>query len=567
MTTRAPSIEIIPETIGDILRNTKRGLRVPINQRSYAWKPEHVRDLYNDWQVARAQGRDEYFMGSMVVLGSTGGSTELYDGQQRIATSMIFVAAIRDYFVRVGDQKTAGLIQAESLLSEDRKTHRETPHFQLNAEDHEFFLKRILRPPDDPDRKGLKLDSLKESQRRIDAAAREAAERIKTITESLPESERANELHRWLDFIEESARVIWVQVADERTAFTIFETMNDRGLKLSAADLLKNYLYGIADKRRNEAIQKWQAMCAVLESIEDETSEIVDYIRCYWVTKHGPVRTTQLYDEIKNEITNETKAIALASELETRAQDYTALLTSSYPFWAPYGPGVKSYIETLHELGVTQLHPLLLAAIGKFNQKELTKLIHACVAWSVRCLIAGVPSGTLEGFYSRNALRITNGIAKNVADVRADMLQIIPNDVRFKAAVDTANVANEKLARIYLRVLQRQEDGEKEPYYLPNDGREMTLEHVMPSRPGKGWGHIKPEDAKANRNRLGNQALLIGSVNSKLGNAGFDEKRKALRTAAFSLTSSIADFKTWDLNSISQRQQRLADLAVRAWPI
>jgi hypothetical protein len=111
----------------------------------------------------------------------------------------------------------------------------------------------------------------------------------------------------------------------------------------------------------------------------------------------------------------------------------------------------------------------LLAAIGKFNQKELAKLIHACVAWSVRCLIAGVPSGTLEGYYSRNALKITKGEAKNVADILADMVQILPNDDRFRAAVATANVANEKLARIYLRVLQRQEDGEKEPYYLPMD--------------------------------------------------------------------------------------------------
>lgn len=567
MTSRAPSIEIVPETIGNILHNTKRGLGVPINQRSYAWKPEHVRDLYNDWQVARAQGRDEYFMGSMVVLGSASGATELYDGQQRIATSMILVAAIRDYFVRIGDQKTAGLIQSESLLSEDRKTHRETPHFRLNAEDHEFFLKRILRPPDDPERKSLNLTSIKESQKRIDAAAREAAAMVKAITEALPESERANELHRWLDFIDECARVIWVQVADERTAFTIFETMNDRGLKLSAADLLKNYLYGIADTRRSEAIQKWQAMCAVLESIEDQDSEIVEYIRCYWITKHGPVRTTQLYDEIKSEVGNETKAIALASELETRAQDYAALLTSSYPFWAPYGPGVKSYIETLHELGVTQVHPLLLAAIGKFTQRELTKLIHTCVAWSVRCLLAGVPSGTLEGYYSRNALRITKGEVKSVADIRKDMVQIIPNDDRFRAAAATANVANEKLARIYLRVLQRQEDGEKEPYYLPNDGREVTLEHVMPARPGKGWQHIKPEDAKANRNRLGNQALLVGSVNSKLGNASFDEKKEALRGAGFSLTSSIAGFKAWDLDAISKRQEKLAELAVRAWPI
>ena len=505
MPLRPLSIEIVPETIGAILQNTQRRLSVPLNQRSYSWKPEHVKDLYRDWSAAIADGKEEYFLGSIVVVVS-GETMQVFDGQQRLATSLILIAAIRDYFYKSGDKKTAQLIENQSLISEDRKTHDETPHFKLNAEDHDYFLKRILRNPDDAERKAARAQ--KESHKKIETAASEAVVHISGIVANLPESEKGKQLHRWLDFIDKGVRIIWVQVADETTAFTIFETMNDRGLKLSAADLLKNYIYGRSEDRKDEVVQKWQSMCGVLESLEEDEGQIVDYIRYFWITGHGSTRTRDLYDEIKASINNKTKVVTLASELELKSHDYAAIVNGSHETWATYAPGVKRGIDTLSLLGVSQIRPLLLAAFGKFNEKQFVKLIHACTCWSVRCLLAGVPSGTLEGYYGRNALKITQKTIKNVEQLTKDMIQIIPDDKKFRSAVATANVANAQLARYYLRALQIQKDGGEEPQYIPSDGTAVTLEHIVPSKPGPDWKHIKPEDAKAMCNRLGNQVLL-----------------------------------------------------------
>ena len=55
-----------------------------------------------------------------------------------------------------------------------------------------------------------------------------------------------------------------MEVADENTVFRIFETMNDRGAKLSAADLVKNYLYSLGGSRKEEVVQKWLSMTAIL---------------------------------------------------------------------------------------------------------------------------------------------------------------------------------------------------------------------------------------------------------------------------------------------------------------
>jgi hypothetical protein len=110
-------------------------------------------------------------------------------------------------------------------------------------------------------------------------------------------------------------------------------------------------------------------------------------------------------------------------------------------------------------------------------------------------------------------------------------------------------------------------DGQREPQYTPNDGMAVTLEHILPQKPGPEWAHIPSEIAKANFNRLGNQALLAGSVNSKIGNVGFKDKKAALASSPFSLTSSVAKSSGWDVKDISARQATMANLAVKAWPL
>jgi len=94
-----PTIEFGKDTLGEIVRNRK-GLHVPINQRSYAWKQSHVEDLFKDLNGAITQRADEYFLGSVIVVNPPGQPNfiEVYDGQQRIATTMILIAAIRDFF-------------------------------------------------------------------------------------------------------------------------------------------------------------------------------------------------------------------------------------------------------------------------------------------------------------------------------------------------------------------------------------------------------------------------------------------------------------------------------------
>ena len=305
-------------------------------------------------------------------------------------------------------------------------------------------------------------------------------------------------------------------------------------------------------------------MSAVLESLGLEDGDAVDYLRYFWITTHGHTRSSDLFDKVKKEVNSEATALAWLENLDRRANDYAAILTPSHDAWGSFHQEVKADLDTLRYLGISQLRPLLLAAFGIFSKTELARLIKNAVNWSVRCLIVGVPSGNLEGFYSKNAKAISDGRIKTVEEI-PELGSLIPADDRFSSAVQTATVPTASLARYYLRRLQIVEDGDKEPQYTPSADTEVTLEHILPQKPNKDW-NLGPDKVEGLYNRLGNQALLRGSVNSKIGNVGFDAKRKALEESPFTLTKIVSKCAVWTEKEISERQIKLAELASKAWP-
>src|SRR5258708_25689720 len=89
------NLHITPKTIGKLLKEER--LKVPPSQREYRWKPEHADDLFKDIRKA-IEDKEEHFLGTIVSI-NTEGSILIYDGQQRLATTMILIASIRDRLI------------------------------------------------------------------------------------------------------------------------------------------------------------------------------------------------------------------------------------------------------------------------------------------------------------------------------------------------------------------------------------------------------------------------------------------------------------------------------------
>jgi len=220
-----PSIDFEKDTIGHVIADNF--LKVPLYQRSFAWELSHVEDLFND---IKDSYRDDYFLGTIVVTDKRN-YLEIVDGQQRIAVLSLFFVVIRDFLKKNNNDK-AKYIENEYILKEALRDEDKKPKLTLNNIDNSFYLKRFIQ------------------NNQNEVAARESHHRlldaykfIEAFVNNIYERDNFDGIFNYVDFIQKSLQIIIVKVSDDVNAFTIFETLNDRGLVLSQADLIKNYLF------------------------------------------------------------------------------------------------------------------------------------------------------------------------------------------------------------------------------------------------------------------------------------------------------------------------------------
>jgi uncharacterized protein DUF1524/uncharacterized protein DUF262 len=500
-------------------------------------------------------------------MAKNNGSLQVFDGQQRLATTVILLAAIRNYYLANNDSERAGIIESNYLMSRSLLTLEPQPKLTLGKIDHDFFLKKVLER--DPVLRAQASPTCT-SHELLEKAVQLAGKHVEAIVAPLPPSAKSDQLNSWVSFLMEKATIICVQVADDKSAYVVFETMNDRGLKPSAADLLKNHLFGLAGNRLQEAERNWVAMTGALDTVADADDEIVvDYVRHLWISKHGPTRTRELFDSIKTNVRGRQEAVDISSQLAQDAVLYSGLLNPAHDLWNPHGASARKHIATLKQLSLKQLRPLLLAGIKTFPTGEIPTFLLTLVCWAVRFLVTGgAGSGALEGHYGRNAQEIAAGKITNLAGLASSMVAIVPADDAFRSAFATVQVPKAQLARYYLRALQLQDDGQQEPQYVPNDdASDINLEHILPKNPSTDWLGMDADTVRANVNRMGNLVLLQATSNGALVSSGYDVKKPILQSSGFSLTRAAGAFTAWTPTEIAQRQRTLADLAVQTWPL
>lgn len=549
--------------LGSVLKLYR--LAVPPYQREYSWDTDRVEQLYADLAFARSEGSD-YFLGTIVTIPrSSDGVLEVVDGQQRLTTTALFLAAMRDYLLDThSGQMVVESIENEFLSTIDRRASERIPRLKLNVDDNEFFLKLVSRggiaKPPNPRR---------ESHERLIAAARAALKMVKNIVSPFSEQHRVDALNDWLEFIESKATVILLKAPDSAQAFRMFETLNDRGLKTSQVDLVKSYLFGQVSRRTSEAQAKWSSMRNMLEEIDDDDRGI-NFLRHTLISTRQFTRSDDVYVTVQNSVKGETNAVAFLSDLEALSRAYVATYRPDSDQWHGYPVRAVTALKIINKFNIKPLRPLLLSIGVKFSQAEAAAAFEFLVSFSVRLLIASTTrSGSIEETIAAVALQVYQDTATTAGHLKLKLSKITPNDAVFKEAFTLCTVSKSDYARYYLRTLEGAATNTKEPWTLPNDDpTEITLEHILPKNPNAGeWLAFEGDMVQKYSRRLGNLCLLQKTPNSSARSDEFVKKRALYADSPYVLTSEVAKFSEWGPNEIAQRQQKMADIAVRAWPV
>ncbi|MCF8245858.1 MAG: DUF262 domain-containing HNH endonuclease family protein [Saprospiraceae bacterium] len=551
-------ISISLKGIGQYLK-LKR-LMVPKYQRDYAWDEKHVNDLLLDIANALQNEEKEYFIGSIVVKNNENDRTEVVDGQQRLATITIIINCIKSIFEREGNERKAFQISNDFLMTHELRTEEDVPRLILNENDHDFFFSHVLNnKPNLSTKKEVRVSH----QKLLDA--KEAIE-IKLSQILAANNQNSDVLIDWVEYIESNVKVIWVEVPDYANAFTIFETLNDRGIDLAISDLLKNYLFHKSASAIKQAQQNWLTMVSVLESA-DSNSTVVPYIKYLWASYYGNVREKELYTKIKDTVKTKTKALEFSNQLSDNSNLYTALLYSDHYYWSEYSTATRRNIRTINELGMVQIRPLLLSMLPKFDKKETEKSLESIVSLIVRLIVSGtLSSGIFERQFSITAMKIRNGEIKNRNELLESLKTLTPSDERFKEAFQTFTISNSSIAKYLLSTIENYRRNDQGSDLIPNnDETIVNLEHILPKKLNEQWPDFDEDEHRLYFKRLGNMTILNSRKNSRIGNKSYNEKIPVFSESEFIITKEISSNTVWNKESINDRQNQFALDSIKCW--
>jgi hypothetical protein len=641
-----------PVEIGTLLQNRNRYC-VPIYQRHYVWEKSKQWEPF--WQdirtkaVERLAGRERrfsHFMGAVVLESRAKPSVkqvpsfQVVDGQQRLTTFLLFLTAARHYAQSIGHESSAANIQRYILNSDPHLM--ETPEIEIfkvwpTQADRVLFLDVVSSENRDAIRAkysdywykkrdrdqiqeysnvpkvlgayGYFYDRIRHSVQTTDLHAD-----ITDIDEDSVEDEFPKELKLdaiWQSLLEEF-KVVEIVLDEGDDAQVIFETLNDRGEPLLAADLVRNNIFQRADARNERAeelfAKYWKSFedpfWFELEKQGRYKKQRVEFFLANFIAGMiaGEVGISKLFSEYKAFLRPPKGGTApryatVAEEiqnLETYGRIYRELIERSPT--SPFG----GFSKRLQLWDVTTANPLILRlwAHNDIPQEDKISALNFLLALIVRRAVCELTTKNYNNLF----LSCISGLDRDgwsLGSLYSHFLGQTAESARFPSNDEFTNALVNKpvyktlgptKTRALLIELERAKYGKLQEVAGIRD--DLTVEHIMPSSWYRHWPMMDgviptdgdeltelmtfhEDDTLAGRmvrrrrilNSVGNLTLVTPSFNSKVSNKAFLEKRPEFKNqCVLMLTKDFVEKVDWNETTIETRGKSLAALALVVWP-
>jgi uncharacterized protein with ParB-like and HNH nuclease domain len=539
------------------------GLRyeIPKFQRDYTWEAEHWDDLWQDIKALLANEDNEHYMGYLVLQTSNNKEFQIIDGQQRLTTMSLLILSTLKYLkdlVDSGIEAENNLKRKNSLLNSyieyvDPVTLISNNKLKLNRNSDDYYKQHLVLL------KELPLRNTNASEKHVRECFNWYYDRIKK------EFNTGESLAAFIDNIVDKLFFTVIEVTDQLNAFKVFETLNARGVQLSSADLLKNYLFFVVDETKPHISE--------IEELENIWSKIVgklgeqkfeDYLRYYWNSIHKSVGKKNLFKTIKGNIKSKEQVFELIRNLNDTADIYLAIQNPEDEFWRDK-PEIRKSLKELKLFQIRQINSLFLSALRNLEVENFKKLAKICSVISFRYnIIGGLNPNAQEDVYNTVALKILSNKRFEVADFQT----IYVSDLNFENDFSTKEfkntTRNHKIVKYILSKIEVcQHRNEIDP-----ESDLFTIEHILPENADDTWGNFTFEEINRSVYRIGNLTLLEKKLNREADQKAYVEKIVLFAQSNSELTKTLPDnFNTWNEDKLGARQRELAKHAKAIWKI
>ena len=552
---------------------------IPRFQRDYSWTDEEWDDLWEDiltvLESLDESVNDAHYMGYLVLQSSDDKEFFVIDGQQRLTTLSIIVLAGLKNLNRIITQNV-NPEQNKQRLEQLRSTYigyldpitlQSKPKLTLNRNNDFFYKTHLVTLNEKIPQRGFKT-SEHNLRKASDWFDKKISDYIKNDTD------KGVKIATIIEEISNKLFFTVITVNDELNAYKVFETLNARGVRLSATDLLKNYLFSVIHRDATSSYNEPE-----LSNLEQPWENLVDrlgaesfpdFLRIFWNSRYQFVRNSELFKRVREKVCNRGDVFQLIRDMDS---DIDIYLTLTNPITATnFSIKIRQYAEQLKMFSVKQPYSLLMASYRNLDVNEFEKVLKACVNISFRYnVISGLHTGDQERVYHKTALFLNqknNGNTFNATDVIKQLQSVYVKDDTFKAnfsdkIIKTTASRNKKVVKYILSEIEDKESGIRPD--LNDDS--YNIEHIFPQNAEAGWDDFSERESVEMVYRLGNMTLCETSLNREMDNLPFTDKKAYLQQSRFIMTQAISENSEWTPRKIQQRQQQMARIATSIWRI
>ena len=343
--------------------------QVPRFQREYSWDPSNVEDF---WEDVVESGSD-YFIGSMVVYES-GDAAGLVDGQQRLTTITMMLAAIRNELIKLEASDEAAGVQ--TLI--ERKDSKGKLRFVLHTESSYPYLQAEIQSEPGT---AQKVEAARAEERDLERAFGlvsswtgsivTSALTNKALSEAKQKQKAKEELEKLRDKIY-GLTVVLVEVGNEDDATTIFQTLNSRGKDLETADLVKAHLLQML-KSPNQVLDQARDSWNDMRQSFDESAARLSMNRFLlhaWLSREEYVGEKDLFKKIKKKVRT-NNAQDYLDELGRDAERYRTAQEPTVRTWAKGQRPIEAALAAMILFRLQQPLPFVLSVLREYDSKAI----------------------------------------------------------------------------------------------------------------------------------------------------------------------------------------------------
>ena len=548
------SLKITAYKAGELI--SKYCFSVPPFQREYSWKAGEIRDFWKD--LMSGIERDEYytFMGLIIIAENrdemdASNSVNLIDGQQRLVTIILLAKVLHEMAIKLERNALADLIESTFIFFNDGKSNH--PNIRISFSDYEdnnMFREIIQNGYNDDlaqpnESKGIYSSRMKEAYNELS----------KNIDNYMNTDDNKFKLIGDLTYyIKDRLHFGIFLQSDEASAHRLFEAINTRGLALTKADLIKNYiLSSTCDKEKDKVYRKWQEISKSFSP--NSPNKLVQYIKHALSLEFGHIPANDLYDFLSgNRVMKKSppSSSKLLEILLSRLKVYLQMDNPGIP-----GPvtnaRVISVFEAFNSLEIVSVRPILLALHELDDENQSVNGMEELLRLVVRRMVVGnIGTGKVESDFGE--------VAKAILDTNSwDCLYRDLTDFDYKKDHFLHRLSERSFNKKTLRFIRQ--SALQKTITPMNDG---YLHWIWPRR--ENWKNLTKKNAGM-ATTLGN-SILANRV-SRARNSSADWNSFKENFLGFAVDEEIVDeldsCEEWNMDAISNMGKMVAEVSADVW--